>query len=126
MMSRLTRAIALLLLALWVPVTAHCRLESIPVFSFLVCCGHDDAVPHQDSDCEEDACGTVESGAYRIAQNAPWLLGLAPIICCVLTEVPVAPEPPHMTAAALPPELPVSWQFSFRTALPPRAPSFVS
>lgn len=33
---------------------------------------------------------------------------------------------PLPSISTSPPELPKSWQFNYRTALPPRAPSFVS
>ena len=36
------------------------------------------------------------------------------------------PDEPAVAIIQVPPEIPRSWQFSFRTALPPRAPSFVS
>ena len=54
----------LALLGLWLAATNHCRLELVPGLSFLVCCPHDDAAPHQDDDCDTDDCAQVEHGLY--------------------------------------------------------------
>lgn len=119
---------AWLLLALWVPATAHCQLEN--AFALLVCCDHADATPHQDADCKTDACATVESGAYR--SETPPSLGLPPaflftLMVAEITAEPLAPPPSDFVATALsPPELPRGWQFSLRAALPVRAPSLAS
>jgi hypothetical protein len=119
---------AWLLLALWVPATAHCQLES--AFDLFVCCDHEDAVPHQDADCQTDACASVESGAYRTETPPP--LGLPPafLLAFAVAEIaaePLLPPPSGFMATALsPPELPRGWQFSLRTALPVRAPSLAS
>jgi len=123
----LTKTIALVLLALWMPVTAHCKLETLSGLDFLACVEHQDSVPHQDSDCKEDVCASVESGDYRVEDNPP--LNLLPLAIVTPTEIDwLADDPrPELIIPAKtysPPELPRFWQFSFRTALPPRAPSF--
>ena len=128
--TQFTRLIALTLLALWVPVTSHCLLESLPGFGFLACCQHQDAAPHQDADCDQDACAVVESGSYMIQENPP--LSAPPVVMPVafvsswLAEPALIPISPIPAAALAPPELSQGWQFSARTALLLRAPSFVS
>lgn len=111
---------------LWLPVTSHCLLKCVPGFEFLQCASH--TAP--DADDDDDGCDVVEAGFYQIEDNGP---AVAPMVVAVdvfhstpALDVAAAPAalPGWLTAA--PPELPKVWQFSFRTALPPRAPSLVS
>jgi hypothetical protein len=128
--DRLRKTVALLLLALWVPVTAHCKLETLSGLDFLACVEHEDSVPHQDSDCQEDVCASVESGNYRMEDNPPQiLLPLAILVPAIIdqpAENSLPPQPTFSAVSFAPPELSKGWQFFFRTALLPRAPSFVS
>jgi hypothetical protein len=118
---------------LWVAASFHCRLEVLTGFEFLSCCQHSESEQspaHHEKECNDDGCAAVERGFYKPArlENAPLipLLGLAAWL---------SPLPQHEQALAFdhlvsissaPPELPKAWQFSQRTALPPRTPSFVS
>jgi hypothetical protein len=118
----------MLLLALWMPVTMHCALETVPGFSFLQwCCGGEQA-SEQDHDCSQDSCGVVESGFYKIEEHATAVPGLALVLALAAWDW--VDEPLSDTALDLlptssaPPGLPRFWQFSYRTALPPRSPSF--
>jgi hypothetical protein len=124
------KPVLLLLLALWLPVTLHCRLETISGLSFLVCCQHAGSAPHQDSDCEEDGCAAVESGGYKLEENpsfeVPCLAFVAVLVFPAAADDTPAREPRVAVAALTASELSQGWQFSFRAALPPRAPSFVS
>ncbi len=122
--------LTLLLVALWPLVTSHCNLEQMPGLGFLACAdGTNTAPPHENS-CETDSCASIESGFYKIedghqAVPQPTLVPSA-FLTAVLME---AVQPAASTSPVLdgvPPELPKLWQFSCRTALPPRAPSFVS
>jgi hypothetical protein len=127
--NRLIRTTALLLLALWVPVTAHCKLEVLLHSSLLACSTQGSSAPHQDSDCDGDECSVVESGLYKIDDQPQ--LGFAPLAAPLVTWEWVGEFLPRLQAGpvsfgAAPPELPRTWQFSWRTALPPRAPSFLS
>ena len=125
----LAKTMAFVLLALWVPATMHCALETVPGLSFLQwCCGSDEA-PQAAHDCSQDSCSAVESGFYKIEDNPTVAPGLAALLALTDSDgfvEPPADPPPHSTpASSAPPELPRFWQFSYRTALPPRAPSFV-
>ena len=54
---RLFRPIlAVTLLALWVPMTAHCTIESLPGMEFLSCHFDETEAPLPDGDCQTDAC----------------------------------------------------------------------
>ena len=125
-MNRVYRAVALVFLVLWVPITAHCCLEKLPGLEFLQCASDTSGSPN----CEGDACQTIESGAYKISESprtapAPafFVLPLAPL---PLIEDAAANKSPAGTLVAARPDLPKSWQFISRTALPVRAPSLLS
>ncbi len=118
------------MVAIWLPATNHCRLEQIPGLSFLACCDHEDSAPHQDNDCETDNCAAVEEGLYKtedcqITIRAP-VFDRSFISAC-LAEIPSQERQPVvnlLTTATR--TLPTSWQFHFRAAAPPRAPSIAS
>jgi len=117
------RVIAACLLALvWAPLTSHCQLESIPGLEFLHC-----ASEATDSSCCDDSCTSVESGAYKVPdyQNpVPPVERSIVLHFSISTPAEEGQLPVHPADAPL--ELLPTWQFSLRTALPVRAPSFVS
>lgn len=125
-MTELTKTVAMVLLALWVPAVCHCDLERLPGLQFLSCCQHLGTAPHQDNDCEEDDCAVVESGFYQMEKQSagvpsPLLLPrnlLPPQGITIPAEVPG-----WLRSTTSPPELPRIWQFNCRTARSPRAPS---
>lgn len=121
--------IALLLVAFWMPLTTHCDLERLTGFEFLACADQGESQPHSDNDCTTDACLAVESGCYKVEDKSVTLPApvLLPVLVTPLTAeaINISPRSFDLTDSA-PPELSHIWQFSFRTALPPRAPSVVS
>ncbi|HYG33457.1 MAG TPA: hypothetical protein VEC99_01655 [Clostridia bacterium] len=128
-MNRLAKLVALLLLVLWVPATAHCQLETISGLEFLACCLHPDMAPHQDNDCETDGCSVVESGHYFVpAKLQPTFRAPLLLIGLMLPDCQTEPEPDSWAQVSKepPPEGEHVWQFSQRMALMPRAPSFYS
>ena len=118
--------------ALWVAASFHCRLEVLTGFEFLSCCQHSEgekSPTHHEKECSDDGCAAVERGFYKpeTPQDAP----VMPLLALVTQ---MSPSPEHDRGSAFdhlvsisssPPELPKAWQFYQRTALPPRAPSFV-
>ncbi len=120
---------AVCLALLWLPMTSHCNLEHLRGLEFLACCNHEDTAPHQDKDCETDVCASVESGNYKTEERAvtvPTQSLVATISALLLTAAPAIPSTSVIAISSVPAELPQRWQFAFRTAAPPRAPSFVS
>jgi hypothetical protein len=119
--------------ALWVAAGSHCLLEALPGMEFLSCCQHSEvekSPAHHDNDCDGDGCATIESGLYKAEQGQPTLVRpLLPLVAW-LTVTPDTVPPRGLGspvfASSSPPEIHCSWQFSQRTALPPRAPSSVS
>jgi hypothetical protein len=116
--------VAAVMAVLWLPVTMHCALESISGFSFLTCCAHEDAVPHEDDDCETDACAVVESGFYKIQDHEDLVAASADAEVAAPFEADVVRR--GSGSAGMPPptcDSSVGWQFSSRAAPLPRAPS---
>jgi hypothetical protein len=114
----------------WAPITWHCNLEVLPVLNFLACCEHDEAGgPHQDNDCQQDGCATVESGDYRTQDYDPLFVApdFMPVAMAAVLELSFLPDEVSVGIfTTAPPEQHHIWQFAFRTALPVRAPSSAS
>lgn len=130
-MKSLHTLLTLLLVAIWPLATSHCSLEQLPGFAFLACAEQvDTASSHQNDDCEADSCASVESGFYKTEDNQQTVPTPPLIASEFLTTLTLVATEPTRAAFDLPdptpPELPKSWQFSLRVALPPRAPSRVS
>jgi hypothetical protein len=120
------------LLALsWALASNHCKLEQIPGLAFLACCQHEEAsVPHQDDNCQTDGCASFENQLYK-TENAQHFLDeptfhFSPYLNPLPGELSSSQAGRRVLPAAAPLELARFWQFSYRTALPPRAPSFLS
>lgn len=128
-MSKLTRFVALTVLAVWGLAAMHCKLEALPGFDFLKrCCFVEETVPSP-SPCENDGCGEVEDGGYRIEDRTvsapPPTLTVAILSSTIesrLREV----EPSPLDASQPPPELAKVWHFVSRAAMLPRAPSIIA
>ncbi len=124
------QTVAVLLLALMGLAREHCALEQVRGLEFLACCQHVDKAPHQDNDCDEDDCAAVESGYYQIEDNPTLTPPVAVALAAPASEgvaVPAADSARGAVAvSSAPPGLPRVWQFSYRTALPPRAPSLIA
>ena len=122
----LRTVITLMVVALWPLAVMHCKLETIPGLEFLRCASDTDT----SSDCQGDGCETVESALYRVPdhQNITPEPILDTIVLPSLLEREDRPCENHACwlVTSAPPELPKVWQFFFRTALRPRAPSVVS
>lgn len=126
------KTFALAFLAFWALMTNHCALEFVPGFDLFACSPQEEATPHQPTDCgDEDACATIESGLYK-SEQSHLSAGKAPVVSVAFALALLSPPAALERAAsqvspeATPPELAHTWHFSFRTALPPRAPSLVS
>jgi hypothetical protein len=120
--KRLLQLLGIALALLWAPLTSHCAWESIPALQMFQCA----ADTAEDTDCEGDACAQVETASYKITDPqtsvpAPSFIAL---IEFSLTEL--APPARSLPVTTIPPEVPTTWRFCFRAALPPRAPDLVS
>lgn len=128
-MSRLVRTLLFTLVAAWLPVTLHCKLEAAGLFeSADACCAAEEtSVPA--ADCKDDACPTVEDALYK--ESAHGLKVAAPAatdgiaslaLVALYRDHPAEPtlSPPRHGP---PRELRAAWQFLTRAAPPARAPS---
>jgi hypothetical protein len=121
-----------ILLAAWYACTLHCSLEMMTSDEPLACCddakvaSHSNHTPVSPDHC---VCDWVKSGGYALSKCVA--LAPAPDNVLLLFTLPSFRED-SLTDQSLPkpidspPEPVASWQFSFRTASPPRAPSMVS
>lgn len=127
-MSRLARMLVLLLVAAWLPVTLHCRLEAAGLHGADECCSTQPAGATA-GDCKDDGCPAVEEALYKetsqslkvatpaLAEGFAGLASLSPP-SALPAEPALSPE-----RHAPPLELKAAWQFLTRAAPPARAPS---
>ena len=119
--------IALVLAAFWPLASIHCNLEVLPQVEIASCCEGEKAPPRQA--CESDGCDVVESGLYKIEESPsvpPQPETVLPFLPALLVTQTAHDRAEKDSLDASPPELPKVWRVTFRVALPPRAPSFVS
>ena len=123
----LHRIIAMLMLAAWMPAASLCLAECAGLIERGDCCPDESS---DDADTAAYSCCLLASGSYKSDTHRP--LVLAPDAIATARRVSlisVLPSSDGLASSPLtlsPPELRVTWQFFFRTALPPRAPSFAS
>jgi hypothetical protein len=125
------RTVLLAFLALaWLPLTSHCKLAALFDSDFLRC--HPTAHASKDGNepCHEEACCQLESPKYHLPRQQEiipvignWVLSADELVVSQSTS---PPDPKRGLLTAAPPDLPSSWQFTLRTALPVRAPASAS
>jgi hypothetical protein len=120
--------VAVVLLALWLPATRCCTLEGAGVSGFADCCIDEGTDSQPEQPCDGDTCCQLEKGIYKLEQvsigiSAPEISVPGDLVNALMADhdVSIASAP-----SSSPPDLPVSWQFSYRAALPARAPSIAS
>lgn len=115
----------LLFLGLWVPATGHCQWENVLMLE--TACGEHATTSDPSRDCCDSSCQALENGFVKSAPQTNLDLNIA-----ILTAVIIMLDPPESVitpgdcSTSAPPELSPRWQFVLRTALPVRAPSFLS
>lgn len=129
--SRFARMLVLFLVAAWLPVTLHCRLEAAGLYETDACCASDESAEAAGA-CKDDACPTVEEALFKQSPQTLKVAAPAACDCCIclafLTLERTSDIEPALSPArhAPPPELKVAWQFLSRAALFARAPSLHS
>jgi hypothetical protein len=132
--------VAIVLVAIWLPASSHAFLQHVGfIHQNHEHNEHEDADhdsdadhPHEhDSDNHAAADGLCLASSAKVQLDKPTIVALLPwLTAAVLSagevssalETHSGPSPP----GTAPPELSHRWQFSFRTALPVRAPSLAS
>lgn len=120
---------AIMLLALWVPVNSHCLLETAGLIPPDECCAEssNNSNSHTDSPCDpgdmldSDHARAEDSQAALPLLVAAWL----PLLFEPTAELILPARPACDSLSPAPPDLAAGWQFSSRAALPVRAPSLI-
>jgi hypothetical protein len=125
---KLKTVMALLLALAWLPLTSHCLLESLTESELISCCA---ASSSESDDCSDKGCCSVESAYYQSLRHddhapAPVILLLSVVSLPPMVEHALPDEVRLGILTAAPPEHARTWHFVSRTALPVRAPSFLS
>lgn len=129
-MHRIKALVAVVLALVWLPAASCCLIDAAGWLGKQQCCSkeHSQRAPGN-GNCDQP-CGAVAS-AILLPQQSHSLIfapvGVLPFdSATALAEIPRLMEIGRDLPATAPPELAGHWQFSFRTALSPRAPSFIS
>lgn len=117
--ARLRSLIAALLLAFWLPATLHCAMEQAGLLPEAPTCS---------DQCFADNCGQFEDGLYARTASVPLKAPVALPLLCLPAPAPETIIVPRISPERMscPPELAENWQFVFRAAPWPGAPSFAS
>lgn len=123
----LHRIVAMVMLAAWMPAASLCLAECAGLVERGDCCADESGGK---SDSAAHPCCFLASGLYKSHDSqtlvtAPHALATAQLPSPI-SVTPASGNVASPLPAVSPPDLPVTWQFSFRAALPPRAPSFAS
>jgi hypothetical protein len=106
----------------------HCPLQQASFFGESGCsASFGQQQEDQTASCEDGCCPLESSDHFsrqKTGHDIPVIAVPGFVLCTLEADLAQKAAPPSPTGP--PPELPKIWQFSFRTALPPRAPSFVS
>lgn len=123
------KIVAVLVLAVWAACTGHCMIENSGGVG-LPCCnadgGRSDQAPLGTGHC---VCGAIQAGGY-VSQDSAVSIPLPldgfilPVVAPQRVDLPM--QSVDVEPAASPPGALEPWQFSFRAALPARAPSPIS
>ena len=128
-MSGLHKILAIFFLTVWASCTIHCEVENLACSNEFSCFNKADNSGQEPSGKTHCVCSAIESGGYLLQKNA-FLGFLAQNLLLAFIVSPqnedAVPQPELHKLIFSPPELAKTWQFSFRAALPPRAPSLVS
>ena len=107
---------------------AHCPMEETGFFGESCCSGgFGQQQEDQTASCADGCCpleSFVRFSRQKTGHDVPVIAVSGFVLCTLEADLAQKAAPPSPTGP--PPELLKIWQFSFRTALPPRAPSFVS
>ena len=129
-MQRIKAIVAVVLALVWLPAVSCCLIDASGLLGKQDCCSkeHSDR-PSVPGNCDQP-CGALAPAPYLPQESQ--LLVTAPIGAPLfdstfpLIELQWPVGIGRDVPATAPPELAGHWQFSFRTASPPRAPSFAS
>ena len=130
LVDKLKKAVGWLLSLVWLPATSLCLVERAGLLANDDCCPSTAQKPLPTKSSNGSTCCTPASASYK-ADDYSHLHISAPLFIGVLIFEAFANDSEaaqvHRNAEDVgPPTLLKTWQFTSRTALPPRAPSFAS
>ena len=126
---RLKTMVGWVLLLVWLPATSLCLIERAGWLADDECCPSAAPKTTPSKPCSDSVCCTLASATYKADEDqqphvAAPLVAWVPGIEDLIVDPDPVPVAGHLGDLG-PPELRTTWQFTFRTALPPRAPSFI-
>jgi hypothetical protein len=128
--QRLKSVVAVVLALVWLPAVSCCWLDASGLLGEQDCCAkeHSQRAPTQNG-CDKP-CGTLASVSYFPQQTQLLVIAPVSLLLCdcedLLTTLQSSVRITHDFPTTAPPELAGHWQFFFRAASSPRAPSFAS
>lgn len=124
--NRLRPLLAALLVILWMPLTSLCLVQACGVVQKGDCCPDERSTPVSNPHECDQACGLIASGNINHHTQSVNVQPPSADLFFILTAV-IQPPPAVFGdvefPSSAPPTLGGSWLFSFRVALPARAPS---
>lgn len=112
---------------LYMRASSNCLLEGAGFVEAVDCCIEENSHGQgAESPSGEYGCCPIEYAVYSSFDSGLTELVIPPLDLAFLSAVLPPQVPVEISAVQQerpPPDLPKSWQFVFRTALPPRAPS---
>jgi hypothetical protein len=124
------RLLALVLAALWLPLTMHCQWADCTNSHEMLCCdvGHSGCSGCGGcGDCHSDVCKIIETGKYFLKKANLSVPPASFVACGSLEPQACLRLPPPVVslteATGAPPGWNRAWQFVFRAASTPRAPA---
>jgi hypothetical protein len=114
---------------LWVLVSSHCVLESVPGVDLFSCAPDIEHEADPSHGCDEECC-PVEFADYQTQREPDRILSTGSFATLSTPALEshdgLIPGPPLGIQSAAPPDFSRTWHFLQRSALPVRAPSLVS
>ncbi len=118
----------MLMLAVWSVCTAHCTVEYLSGAAFVQCCT-DEGSAADDHGAAQCVCSSIQASGGVFQKDVQSVPVPAAVLCLfdALSQDDARLSTEGVVKTTLCPlkTLP-PWQFSARTALPPRAPSLIS
>ena len=128
--QRIKAAVALVLALVWLPAASCCLIDASGLLGKPDCCSGDHSKPVSVPGNCDKPCAALASATFLPQQAYPVVFAPDSVWLFTLNDsLPEIQRPAGANRdlpATAPPEVAGHWQFSFRTALAPRAPSFVS
>jgi len=120
----INRVVALLMLAVWLPATSHCMLETAGIIPTDECCQTPEFPTQDPHDCR-DGCASFEDSFYKVKEQIPGDLTPFQILVSLPAIEPTVVAPSVMNSGWPPGALSLR-EFVIRTSQPIRGPSIVS